>query len=215
MTAAVTALAFLVFALLHSITVSSAFKGFVAKFAGERWMRAWYRLAFTVFSFVTAFAAAYIIWTQPDTTFFTPPWYVSWPAHAVQLAGVFIMFEAMRPFSAGYFSGWKQASEYLKTGRTGGDIEGIADNTLVTTGVYGLVRHPMYLAGIMIFLFEPVITANNLALRAFAVAYFIWGGYIEERRFAPAFGDAYQEYRRKVPMYNLIAGLIRKTRNVP
>lgn len=211
----VVAVAFLVFALIHSLTVSRAFKNLVARFAGENWMRAWYRLAFTAVSVTTASAAAYIIWTQPDTTLYRPPGYILWPMHAIQLAGVFIMFEAMRPFSAGYFSGWRQASEYLKTGRTGGDMEGIPENALVTTGVYGLVRHPMYLAGILMFLFEPVITANNLALRTLAVAHFIWGGYIEERRFAPGSGDAYDEYRRKVPMFNIIAGLIRKNQKLP
>ncbi len=209
----VVAAAFVTFALIHSVTVSRAFKNYVSGIIGENWMRAWYRLTFTIISIVTASAAGYIIWTQPDTVLFVSPWYLSWPARALQLIGVYIMFEAMRPFSAGYFSGWRQASDFLKTGRTGGDIEGMPEDALVTTGIYGLVRNPMYLAGIMIFLFEPVITVNNLVLRTLAVAYFLWGGYIEERRFAPAFGDAYYEYRRNVPLFNIIGGFIRKNRN--
>ena len=74
------------------------------------------------------------------------------------------------------------------------------ENTgLVTSGVYGLVRHPMYLAGILIFLFEPVVTVNSLSLRVLAVAYFLFGAFIEERRFLHDFGDDYRAFREKVP----------------
>jgi Phospholipid methyltransferase len=189
------------------------FKKSVTKIIGETKMRAYYRLGFTLVSAVTAALAGYVIIIQPDTTLYRPPGYIIWPARVVQLAGIAIFLLAQKPFRAGYFTGLKQAGDYIKTGSTGGDIEGIPEDALVTTGIYGVVRNPMYLAGIMIFLFEPVITANSLVLRALAVIYFIWGGYIEERRFAPAFGDAYYEYRRKVPMFNIIAGLIRKNRS--
>lgn len=209
----VVTVAFVSFALVHSLTVSRAFKKFVTKIIGETRMRAYYRLGFTLVSAITAVLAGYIIIIQPDATLYRPPGHIIWPARVVQLIGIAIFFSAQKPFKTGYFTGLKQASDYISTGKTGGDLEGIPEDALVTTGIYGLVRNPMYLAGIMIFLFEPVITANNLVLRTLAVAYFIWGGYIEERRFASDFGDAYYEYRDKVPMFNIIAGLIRKNRN--
>jgi len=204
--------AFVSFALIHSLTVSRAFKNYVSGIIGETRMRAYYRLGFTLVSAITAALAGYVIIIQPDATLYRPPGYILWPARFIQFAGIAIFFLAQKPFKAGYFTGLKQAKDYLRTGRTGGDMEGIPEDALVTTGIYGLVRNPMYLAGILIFMFEPVITANNLVLRVLAVAYFIWGGCIEERRFAPAFGDAYHEYRYQVPMFNIIAGIIRKYR---
>jgi protein-S-isoprenylcysteine O-methyltransferase Ste14 len=207
------AIAFVSFALIHSITVSRAFKNYVSGIIGETRMRAYYRLGFTLVSVVTAVLAGYVIIMQPDTFLYRPPVYILWPARALQFAGIVMFLLAQKPFKTGYFTGLRQAGDYIRTGSTGGDMEGIPEGSLVTTGIYGLVRNPMYLAGIIIFLFEPVITANNLVLRTLAVAYFIWGGYIEERRFAPSFGDAYHEYRRKVPLFNIITGLIRKNRN--
>ena len=87
------------------------------------------------------------------------------------------------------------------------------ENTvLVTSGVYGLVRHPMYLAGMLIFLFEPAMTVNSLSLRVPATLYFLFGTFIEELRFLHDFGDAYRAYREEVPRLNIIAGITRKIR---
>lgn len=198
--------AFLAFALIHSITVSRRFKSAVAALAGEEKMRAYYRLAFTTLSILTVAAAYYVYALQPDVFVYRPGWYILWSAHLVQFLGVWLMAAAARPFDAGYFSGIRQASDYIRTGSTGGDIEGIKSGPLVTTGAYGLVRHPMYTAGIMMLVFEPNVTVNCLVLRAIGTAYFLWGGFIEERRLAAGFGPEYGEYRQRVPMFNIIKG---------
>lgn len=208
--ALITAAAFAAFALLHSLTVSRAFKRMVAGLLGGEWMRAYYRLLFTAFSAVITAAAAYVIFTQPDELLCRPGWQLYWPARLVQLAGVFLLFAAFRPFSPGAFTGLSQASEYLKTRRTGGDVEGVPQGPLIRSGAYSLVRHPMYTAGIIIFLAEPVVTVNSLVLRMMAAAYFVYGAFVEERRFALDFGEDYARYRREVPMFNLLAGVLRK-----
>jgi protein-S-isoprenylcysteine O-methyltransferase Ste14 len=208
----VVALTFISFASLHSLTVSRAFKRAVASAAGETWMRAYYRLVFTVFSAAITALAAYVIFSQPDVMYYRPDWYIALPARMLQIAGVVMLFVAMRPFDIGYFTGVRQSREFAGSGSTGGDMEGIKGNTLVTTGLYGLVRHPMYLAGILIFLFEPDVTQNNLVLRGLAVLYFVLGALIEERRFLADFGESYREYQKKVPMFNIWAGILRRAR---
>jgi len=202
--------AFAAVALLHSLTVSGRFKGLVAAVIGERAIRAWYRLAFTAFTaaITAAFVLVYI--SQPDTFLYRPPGVILWPAHAFQLVGVYLLIAASRPFDTGSFTGIRQAAEYLSTGRTGGDIEGITHGRLVTTGVYGLVRHPMYLGGILIFAFEPNVTVNCLVLRVMASAYFVYGGIIEDRRLVEVFGGEYKAYRDRVPMFNIVAEITRR-----
>jgi methanethiol S-methyltransferase len=204
--------AFTTFAVLHSLTVSRVFKKFLAGIVGENPMRAYYRLFFTVFSAVTALAAFYIIWTQPDRLLYYPPLYISIPARVMQFFGVLIFLFASRIIHAGAFTGVRQAANYLKTGETSGDIEGIENTGLVTSGIYGLVRHPMYLAGILVFLFEPVITVNSFSLRVPAILYFLFGTFIEERRFLHDFGASYAAYQREVPRLNIVAGIMRKMR---
>ncbi len=202
--------AFAAFALLHSLTVSGRFKGLVAAVIGERAIRAWYRLAFTVFSAAITAALVSIYLGQPDIFLYRPPGYVLWPAHALQFAGVYLLIAASRPFDLGSFTGVSQAIKLIRTGRTGGDIEGIPHSGLVTFGVYGLVRHPMYLGGILMFAFEPNVSVNCLVIRVMAVSYFVYGGLVEDARLVAAFGEEYRDYKKRVPMFNIISGVMRK-----
>jgi protein-S-isoprenylcysteine O-methyltransferase Ste14 len=95
--------------------------------------------------------------------------------------------------------GFKQVWRYLTRGEVAGGMEGLTDKKLVTTGVYGIVRHPMYLAGIIIFTFNPNITINNLLITVLADLYFLFGVLIEERRFLKIFGEEYRTYMQHVP----------------
>ena len=97
--------AFISFAVLHSLTVSRAFKKFLSGIIGENNMRAYYRLGFTLFSALITLAAFYIIWTQPDRLLYYPPQYISIPARIVQAFGVLIFLFASKIISAGRLYG--------------------------------------------------------------------------------------------------------------
>ena len=188
-------LVFIAFALLHSITASGPFKGLVSRIFGQEATDRYYRLSFNVFSAVITAAAGYAIFSQPDTVLYRPPWYILWPAHAVQVAGMALLIIAFRPFDAGSFLGTRPQA---------GKVD------LTTSGAYGLVRHPMYLAGILVFLFEPNVTVNSLAVRGLATVYFIYGAFMEERRLVTEYGEEYSEYKKRVPMFDIITGIIRR-----
>ena len=80
---------------------------------------------------------------------------------------------------------------------------------LIDSGLYAVVRHPMYLGGILAFLPEPNIGVNCLVLRTLATAYFVYGAVMEERRCARLYGKEYLDYREHVPMFNIVAGAVR------
>lgn len=83
---------------------------------------------------------------------------------------------------------------------------------LIELGIYGIVRHPMYL-GAMLFLlswifFHPhwiivLISFVNIAI----VYWFILQG---ESQNVIKFGDAYKRYMETVPRINLLAGVFRR-----
>ena len=86
---------------------------------------------------------------------------------------------------------------------------------LIEWGIYGIVRHPMYLGAIVLFLswifFLPhwiivLISSVNIAI----VYGFILQG---ERRNIVKFGAAYRCYTESVPRINLLAGLIRRLKS--
>jgi protein-S-isoprenylcysteine O-methyltransferase Ste14 len=83
---------------------------------------------------------------------------------------------------------------------------------LIEWGIYGVVRHPMYLGAVVCFLswifFLPhwiivLISSVNIAI----VYWHILQG---ERQNMTKFGDAYKRYMETVPRINLLAGLIRR-----
>ena len=74
-----------------------------------------------------------------------------------------------------------------------------------TPGLYGVVRHPIYL-GLMIALWAaPVMTAGHLLLASLATAFMFAGIWLEERDHLALFGDRYRQYRARVAM--LLPGL--------
>jgi protein-S-isoprenylcysteine O-methyltransferase Ste14 len=192
-------LIFLAFAFIHSITVSHWFKDLCRKVLGETFMRVWYRFLYTGASGITAFVALYLIAQTPDRVLWDPPAWLRWLLHGVQLAGFLFGAQAFRYLDKWEFMGFRQVWRYVTKGEVAGNLEGLTDRELVTTGVYGIVRHPLYVAGIIIFTFSPVITVNGLTVTVLADLYFLFGMLIEERRFLRIFGDRYREYMKQVP----------------
>ena len=83
---------------------------------------------------------------------------------------------------------------------------------LVTSGVYSIVRHPMYLGGILgifvttIFLYQHWLFVI-IGIPGIASWYLI--SIEEEHGNIKKFGDEYKRYTQKVPRMNLLLGIIR------
>lgn len=86
---------------------------------------------------------------------------------------------------------------------------------LIERGVYGIVRHPMYVGAMLCFLsfffFHPhwiilLISSVNIIV----VYWFILQG---EQLNIAKFSDTYKRYMETVPRINLLAGLIRRLQN--
>ena len=100
------------------------------------------------------------------------------------------------------------------TFRSRGKIEGksyIDTTVLVDSGVYRIVRHPQYLAGILINIGLSLITTHWLVALLGIISWLIYfqNTYSEEEKNLKKFGDAYRNYQQRVPRLNFILGLIR------
>ncbi|MEZ5315958.1 MAG: methyltransferase [Vicinamibacterales bacterium] len=72
------------------------------------------------------------------------------------------------------------------------------DAPLVTGGLYGLVRHPIYLGWVLIVWGSPEMTGTRAAFAAISTAYLMAAIPFEERGLTAAFGPAYAAYRVRV-----------------
>lgn len=70
----------------------------------------------------------------------------------------------------------------------------------VVRGPYRWVRHPWYLCVLMLIWSCPGLTTDRLLFNVLWTAWIVVGTRLEERDLVNEFGDAYVNYRRKVPM---------------
>lgn len=70
---------------------------------------------------------------------------------------------------------------------------------LLETGLYGWVRHPIYLFTMLAFAVTPTMTLDRLLVLGASLAYLAWGIPLEERKLIRVFGPAYEAYRSRVP----------------
>jgi protein-S-isoprenylcysteine O-methyltransferase Ste14 len=84
----------------------------------------------------------------------------------------------------------------------------IHTTTLVDRGVYAILRHPQYLAGILMAIALPLISQHWIiaVLGVIAIVIYYADSFDEEATCIEKFGEAYERYRERVPGFNFIWG---------
>jgi protein-S-isoprenylcysteine O-methyltransferase Ste14 len=121
----------------------------------------------------------------------------------LHLASLAFLYAALLQNDYLEFWGVKQAWRGIRAlaGRPAGPpMRLFGTHRLETTGVYGVVRHPM-MAGGFWFLLTSGPSLNNMLFAVFYAAYMVIGGYYEEQRLIRVFGNEYRAYRRQVPPF--------------
>ena len=101
---------------------------------------------------------------------------------------------------------------FKKLGRVERGKSYVHTSQLVDKGIYSIVRHPQYFAGILIgiglFLIAP--GWLNLGLGIANIAQYYTDTFEEEERLIVKFGKEYITYQKKVPRINPIWGIIKR-----
>lgn len=186
---------FIIWSVAHSIMASGRFKAFVRERMGQRAYDGTYRLLYNAVATVTfvpvlvAGAAAVpqrILWRveEPFNLLFIGIQFLGFAGLVVSL----LQTDLMR------FVGLRQFVRYLQ-----GQPDPNPEPRLITSGMYRIVRHPLYTTSLMLLWFAPIMTLSLLLFNIAATVYFWVGSGYEEKRLSAAFGASYDEYRKRVP----------------
>ena len=178
--------------IIHSILASVGFKDFLRRMLGDGFMK-FYRLLYNVFAVVSLLPVLYLMISLPDKTLYQvpPPW--SYLMIAGQAISALLLFIAVSQTDVLAFVGLRQLSE------------GQEKSSLVTNGLYRIVRHPLYTFSLLILWLTPSVTVNTFVVYLALTIYLLIGALFEERKLLREFGQEYASYKSVTPM--LIPGL--------
>ena len=170
------------FGIIHSIFASQTIKGLSEKYLPR--VNLYYRLIYNFFAaFFTGIITAFTFYA-PRYVISDLPTFVNILFYSIQFSGIIFFIIAMRDYDMADFlgAGNKQDVQALKT-----------------TGALGFVRHPFYLAGLLVIWFREV-TVTSLITNLCLTLYIFIGIKLEEKRLIQQFGQAYRDYQLRVPM---------------
>lgn len=189
----VTLLGMAAYGVLHTLMAGQLKPRFAARF-GQRAYEGLYRIVFNGVSLVSFVPiGALVLWLHGSVVW-------AWPAGAspflllIQAVGLAGLVASVLHIDGMRFLGISQCLAYLR-----GTPLPLPAEPLSTGGLYGLVRHPLYLFSLLAIWPVGVMTEAYLGMCLGVTAYFVIGSVYEERRLLAAFGDSYAQYRQRVP----------------
>ena len=176
------------FALGHSALASVGGRRWLARLAGRG-----DRLLYNVIAILhlALMLAGGWIWLGGRAAF-AFPWPLDLLRGAAIVAGITILLIAGRSYDPARFFGLAQL-------RAGAPEQVLPAEALVTSGLNGVVRHPLYL-GLLLLLWGDVHAPFTLTTAFFATLYVLIGIRFEERKLRRLYGTTYDAYRAAVPM---------------
>ena len=176
---------FLFFALIHSFFAMDRTKNKAEKLLGKGFR--YYRLLYSLIS-IPLILPAFMVWitySKSTPVVYALPQDLYPVVILVRLGALGMFWYAVLQNDFLEFIGIKQQKK----------------NKLVTRGAYGIVRHPLYTAGILLLITAMKMTLLDMIAVLLVTGYLLIGAFIEESRLLSVFGNEYRKYQEKVPMF--------------
>ena len=177
------------FAVQHSVMARPAFKRWWTRFVPQAAERATYVLASSA-----AFVALFAWWHPIDAVIWElPSGFASTAMTAVYFGGWALLLYATTLIDHFDLFGVRQGFLHWKG-------ETHSKSLFMTPALYRNVRHPLYVAWLVIFWATPTMSAGHLLLALMTTGYILVAIQMEEKDLIEEFGDTYRDYREVTPM---------------
>lgn len=176
---------FSAFALHHSLLARTRIKALIHAAVGSDVERALYVILASLLFF-----ACTSLWHPLPGTWYALHGLWWWVGAGVQAAGVLVTLAAAGTLSLRELMGLETPRQVTPPGQDGEALE--------TRGLYGVVRHPIYLGWLLFVGGAPLMTSTRLLFAVVSVAYLVVAIPFEERSLVEHFGEPYRRYRTQV-----------------
>ena len=177
---------------VHSFIASFGFKDFLRRTLGDGFMK-FYRLLYNVFAVVSVAPVLYLAARLPNRELYQIPSPWSYLMLAGQGLSALFLLVAVLQTDVLSFVGLRQLFDEEKAGK------------LVVSGLYRVVRHPLYTFSLLVLWLSPKVSLNSFIMYVSFTVYILIGIIFEERKLLREFGEEYARYRTVTPM--LLPGL--------
>ncbi len=176
---------------LHSTMISGLVRIYLHKRLGHAFR--FYRLFFNLVSALTLIPVVLYASSLRTGPIFRWDGYMRIIQVFLLTTAALLFFLGASRYDAGQLLGFKQIRE--RTANT--EINGAGE--LDTSGVLSIVRHPWYLATILL-IWARQLDISTILVNAILTFYLIVGTYLEENKLIGEFGEEYRAYQRRVSM---------------
>ncbi len=166
------------FAFHHSLFARERVKRALAGLIPERLLRSVY-----VWIASLLLIAVDLAWQPVGGDFYRLPGWFALPFVLIDVAGVWLVAKSVGAISALELAGIR--------------VPTVRDD-LAANGVYGLVRHPLYLGWLLLVFGTPHLTGDRLTFAVLTTAYLCIAIPWEEHSLEQAFGEKYRQYKAQV-----------------
>jgi protein-S-isoprenylcysteine O-methyltransferase Ste14 len=177
---------------LHSTLVAPTVTEITKKKLGDGFR--FYRLLYNIVSLGTLIPLVSFSMSIRQAVFFRWEGYLMIVRYLLVVTSLSLFVAGARHYSLSQLFGFRQ----IMTGRANRPVP--EDDTFDTSGILGMIRHPWYIAGILL-VWAGDLSLSTLLINIVIVAYFVVGTFLEERKLLLEFGDRYREYQRNVSMF--------------
>ena len=172
----------------HSGMVRRSFRARLAAVVAPRYQGAIYAIASGIVLILVV-----VLWQRSQIQLLVLHGPLLWAARSCSMLAAVILFWSARAV---------RSIDLLGLGPIKAHLRGSPERppSFVIRGPYRWVRHPLYFCVLVLIWSNPSLTADRLLFNVLWSAWIWVGTTLEEGDLVADFGDAYREYRRKVPM---------------
>ncbi len=176
---------------LHSAMISVSVTEYFHKRLGPAFR--FYRLFFNMISALTLIPVVLYASSARTEPIFRWDGYLRIFQFLLLGTAALLFFLGASRYDAAQLLGFKQIRE-------GTSAKGITDaGELETSGVLGIMRHPWYLATILL-IWARQLDISTILVNTILTSYVITGGCLEEKKLVREFGEKYRAYQKRVSM---------------